>query len=267
MIEYFLKKLWLKAPLSWAIIRAPECELLSKQEFKHPIMEIGCGDGLVTQIIFKNKKMSVDLGIDLFPLELKRAEKTRLYKKVAHIDVTNSSLKTHSFSTIFANGVMEHIPDLDRALSEITRILKKGGYFISTSPMDSYTGHLAYYRLFTFLGLKPLATLYGNWINKTFAHYHLYGSKVWRQKLKKAGLKLETYSFYNPPSTILIHDLFFPFAVGMKSLKDNTDKMVLFEPLRKIVLLPLAAFFSNFQKISDKNENQFSSILLVAKKV
>jgi ubiquinone/menaquinone biosynthesis C-methylase UbiE len=42
-----------------------------------------------------------------------------------------------SFDAIVANSVLEFIPDLKKAMSEIKRILKKDGIFITSCPMES----------------------------------------------------------------------------------------------------------------------------------
>ena len=130
----YLTKLWSHAPFSWAIIRANELLLLEKETFKPPILEVGCGDGIVSSLLFKNKKGIIDIGIDLDRSELKRAEKTKIYKKLIQADITNTEFASNSFNTIFTNGVLEHIPDLESALNEISRLLKKDGKLITTSP-------------------------------------------------------------------------------------------------------------------------------------
>ncbi|MDW8094175.1 MAG: class I SAM-dependent methyltransferase [Caldimicrobium sp.] len=49
-------------------------------------------------------------------------------------DLQNLSFRDQSFDCIIVNDVFEHLPDLDKALSEILRCLKKGGYLLSTFP-------------------------------------------------------------------------------------------------------------------------------------
>src|SRR3989344_452037 len=169
----FLIRLWTYAPFSWAVIRTRECELLSQQNFTRPILEVGCGDGLVSSVVFNFQRKSIDMGIDLNLEELRRAKKTGIYGQLQVADITKCKFKSKSFNTIFANGVLEHIPDLNAAISEISRLLKPGGILITTSPTDNYTRLLFYYRLFRSMGLKNMAAEYGRLINRAFAHIHL----------------------------------------------------------------------------------------------
>ena len=45
-------------------------------------------------------------------------------------------LKNNSFNLIFCNHVLEHITDHEKAISELYRILKKGGILIAQVPID-----------------------------------------------------------------------------------------------------------------------------------
>lgn len=49
-------------------------------------------------------------------------------------DIQSLSFKNETFDCVIANDIFEHIPSLDKALSEVFRILKQGGLLISTFP-------------------------------------------------------------------------------------------------------------------------------------
>ena len=263
MRNQFFSRLWQYAPLSWAIIRTPECTLLSKQRYISPVLEIGCGDGFVTQLIFNNQKKSVDVGIDLDAQELRRATKTGMYRVLKCTDIRKNSFKSNSFNTIFANGVLEHIPNLDRAISEIARLLKKNGKLFTTSPTPTYTQLLFYYRLFNFLGFRWLAEWYGKKINYIFAHHNLLVKSEWIQLLKKYKLHITHSSEYNNPPSTALHDLMLPLAVLTKSIKKRTDEMVLFPNIRWIFIKPFAPII---EKMINHHSTMYASILLIAKK-
>jgi hypothetical protein len=53
---------------------------------------------------------------------------------IRHEDSMNLSFDNDSFDIIVSNDVLEHVPDIDSALSEIYRTLKPGGKFIFTVP-------------------------------------------------------------------------------------------------------------------------------------
>lgn len=264
----YLHTLWSNAPLSWAIIRAVECQLLSQQQFRSPVLEVGCGDGLVTKTFFQNRKYAVDLGIDLDIQELSRAAKTDVYKNLEKIDICQNNIPARSFNTIFANGVLEHISQLDKALLQISRILKKDGIFITTSPTNNYAKLLFYSQFFSKMGFKNAARVYENMINKKFHHVHLYDHLQWKNRLKAAGLQLRDYTYYNNTLLTSIHDLALPLSLFTKTLKHSTDQMALFTSIRKILLKPLIPFMQRALSLQyPKDGHTHASILLVAKKV
>ena len=52
------------------------------------------------------------------------------------IDIQETGLPNQSFDMIFCNHVLEHVDDLWAALKEVYRIMKPGGNFICSFPMD-----------------------------------------------------------------------------------------------------------------------------------
>lgn len=55
---------------------------------------------------------------------------------IRHEDLMNLSFHENSFDVVFSNDVLEHVPDVDRALSEVYRVLRPSGVFISTFPFS-----------------------------------------------------------------------------------------------------------------------------------
>jgi 2-polyprenyl-3-methyl-5-hydroxy-6-metoxy-1,4-benzoquinol methylase len=47
------------APVALGLLRAIECRTLAALEFEHPILDVGCGDGLFGQVFFRD---GVDVG-------------------------------------------------------------------------------------------------------------------------------------------------------------------------------------------------------------
>ena len=58
-------------------------------------------------------------------------------------EISNLPYESNKFDIIFATEVLEHLPDLDLeiGLQEVNRTLKKGGYFVITTPNNE---HLTY---------------------------------------------------------------------------------------------------------------------------
>lgn len=61
------------------------------------------------------------------------AARERLFP-IVHQDLLKLSLPSERFDLVTTNEVLEHVPDIDVALSEIVRVLKPGGWHIGTHP-------------------------------------------------------------------------------------------------------------------------------------
>jgi len=61
-----------------------------------------------------------------------------IYKETAanamNVDIQNIPFTDNSFNIVIANHVLEHIPDYKKAIQEIKRVLKPGGYAILQTP-------------------------------------------------------------------------------------------------------------------------------------
>src|SRR3569832_727232 len=106
----FFKNLLMEATLPLAIERALECQILSKQEFKHPILDIGCGDGIFASRLFDEK---IDVGIDPNERELEKAKTYNAYVELIKCYGNSIPKPSNYFNTIYSNSVMEHIQDIE----------------------------------------------------------------------------------------------------------------------------------------------------------
>jgi SAM-dependent methyltransferase len=82
--------------------------------------------------IFSCKKTIEYVPCDLFPEFYNYTGNV----KVAKIDIINISFSDNFFDIILCNHVLEHIPDDRLAMSELYRVLKKGGWAILQVPID-----------------------------------------------------------------------------------------------------------------------------------
>jgi SAM-dependent methyltransferase len=53
---------------------------------------------------------------------------------ILHQDLMALALPSDAFDLVTTNDVLEHVPDLDRGLGEIARVLKPGGWHVGTHP-------------------------------------------------------------------------------------------------------------------------------------
>lgn len=52
------------------------------------------------------------------------------------LDIQDMPFEKEEFDVVFANHVLEHIPDENKAITEVHRVLKKGGWAIMQVPLD-----------------------------------------------------------------------------------------------------------------------------------
>jgi SAM-dependent methyltransferase len=124
---------------SLAAWRAAELKALRQCAFVPPILEIGCGNGRFASLLFER----VDWGIDLNPREIELcAGSNGLYGRLSSMDARRLKFADGVFATVFANCVVEHIPNLDRVLAECRRVLRPGGAFVATVPLIEMNRHL-----------------------------------------------------------------------------------------------------------------------------
>jgi ubiquinone/menaquinone biosynthesis C-methylase UbiE len=96
------------------------------------ILEAGCGPCVHTIRMAKKglKCISVDFSAAVLEEGKARLSKEGLLDQVTlkQEDLTNLSFPDNSFSYIFCWGVIMHIPEPEKAIKELSRVLKPGGY-------------------------------------------------------------------------------------------------------------------------------------------
>lgn len=90
------------------------------------ILDVGCGDGHITNFLPKNIKV---VGMDISESALKHVNKEKVIG-----DITKMPFEDNSFDLVMANDILEHINDIDhqKALNELQRVAKK--YILITVP-------------------------------------------------------------------------------------------------------------------------------------
>jgi len=103
-----------------------ETEMVSNYCRNKDVLEIGCGTGLILKKI--QKIIRAGIGIDLSGGMLKIAYSKGL--RVVQGDVVNLPFKDESFDVVYSFKVLSHVPDIKRAISEISRVTRKGGILV-----------------------------------------------------------------------------------------------------------------------------------------
>lgn len=92
-------------------------------------LEVGCGMGeFAARLVEAGSEV---VAIDLSP---RMVELSRAHGIDARVgDVQQLDFGDDEFDCVVANWVLYHVPDLDRALSEIARVLRPGGHLIAAT--------------------------------------------------------------------------------------------------------------------------------------
>ena len=224
-------------PLALALERGLECRLLSKQEFAPPILDLGCGDGLLAKNLFADK---IDTGIDPNAEEIACAAKTGAYHELICCFGSEVPKPSGVYRTIFANSVLEHIPNLEPVLHEAHRLLEVGGSFLLTVPTDEFEQYSVAHRVLVRLGLTDCAARFRSWYNRFWRHYHAYSASEWRRIVTEAGFEVLEMIRYNPPDMTTRNDCLTPLAALSMMLKRVSARWVLWPRFRKVFFTPVA---------------------------
>ena len=113
---------------------APLLERLGGHTQGMRVLEVGCGRGVGTEIIFRRFGAREVHAFDLDPEMVNQARRrlsgyssSRL--KLAVGDATAIMADDRSFDAVFDFGIIHHVPDWQKAVSEISRVLRRGGRF------------------------------------------------------------------------------------------------------------------------------------------
>jgi SAM-dependent methyltransferase len=185
--EEFFKVYLNECPIALSFWRSLECEQFARRAAPGPVLDVGCGDGFFSQTVY-SKPLAA--GIDLDPREVSRAIRRNAYHKTLQGTVNQLPFPAKSFKTVISNCVLEHVPDIDGALKEISRVLKPGGQLMITVPSECYNSHSFFGGIARTLGMDFIEKSYIDGLNKIFKHYHVDNAHTWGKRFKRAGLKL-----------------------------------------------------------------------------
>lgn len=110
-------------------------------------------------------------------------------------DICNLPFSNNSFDVILCNHVLEHIPDDTKAMQELYRVLKPGGWAIFQIPQD--LNRESTFEDNSITDKKERAKIFGQ-----YDHVRIYG-KDYFDKLRSVGFKVEEIDYSTEISTDL----------------------------------------------------------------
>jgi len=94
------------------------------------VLEVGCGWGELAEWIARETRAEV-VAVDLSPRMVELARDRGIDASVA--DVQALPFEDGTFDLVVAAWMLYHVPDLDRGLAEIARVLRSGGTFVAST--------------------------------------------------------------------------------------------------------------------------------------
>jgi SAM-dependent methyltransferase len=171
--------------------RAAEIAAFREQTFEPPILDLGCGDGMVTYFFLPH----VEIGLDPDADALEKAAALGMYDQLEPSAMEHAAVEPGSISTVVSNSVLEHIPHIDDALAAAARALRPGGRLIFTCPTEHFS------RTLTLPGEGYAARR-----NRHFQHLNLWPLEEWGQRLERVGLQVECVRPYLRPAWVRAWD-------------------------------------------------------------
>lgn len=138
-------------------------------EHSENIMELGCGMGYVSVLLsgLTDKVYATDLPESDTRLHAVGLERTNEFLNRAGVtnveshgvDAQNMGFEDESFDIIYSMFVMQHVPDRTKAVAEMHRVLRAGGYMVHLVP-NRWTLFYNFVQYYLYLFKRTLVHLY-----------------------------------------------------------------------------------------------------------
>ncbi len=196
---------------------------------KGPVLDVGCGDGFWWTL--RGDGGREVYGIDISAGEIAQA-KQRINAALTDVSAERPFPGTN-FEEIIGNCSLEHVPDIDAALSNLRKAAADGARLILfvPTPRWAFQGRLQSMLL---KRAPRIAMSLSGALNGFFQHWHLYDSKVWTSLLAQHGWKVKAAYGLGSARSEFLFRLFMPPAFGEFIAKKLTG----FYPSRLTRFLP-----------------------------
>jgi methionine biosynthesis protein MetW len=149
------------------------------------VLDVGCGDGSVSEFLEKNGFDVTSLDISQNAIE--KAKYERGLKKCIVGNAEQLPFSNETFDIVFLGDVIEHLFNPQKAIMEANRVLKKEGRIIVSFPNMSYWKCRIYYLLYGMIR-KTEGSQNEPW---EWEHIRFFNRKIMRALLRKCGFVVE----------------------------------------------------------------------------
>jgi 2-polyprenyl-3-methyl-5-hydroxy-6-metoxy-1,4-benzoquinol methylase len=166
---------------------------LSEKHEKGKVLDVGCGDGLISTLIANATGAKV-YGVDISPRAVEKARKRGIVAKVIDVDKQEFPFGKSSFDMVFCGDLLEHLYDTENLLENVREVLKPNGYLVVSVPNIASW----YNRVFLLFGFMPtwiessLKKYTGNpLIKEGVGHIHAFTKRSLTELLRFKGFSIE----------------------------------------------------------------------------
>jgi SAM-dependent methyltransferase len=117
--------------------------------YEASVIDIGCASGYLLQDLHRSAPHVKLIGLDLLDSGLRKAHAAIPQARLLQADACAVPLADASVDAVVSANLLEHVPDDERALAEIHRVLRPGGRAVLVVPLgpgnydyyDRFVGH------------------------------------------------------------------------------------------------------------------------------
>jgi len=150
------------------------------------VLDIGCGDGFISELILKNNNDVYGIEIAEDAIKKARNKGITIYDLDLNLDWCNNLQE--KFDVVFAGEIIEHVFDTDKFLKNIHRVLKKDGYIVLSTPNVASLGR----RILLLLGKNPLIETTARSYDAGHIRYFTY--KTLKKLLEENNFKMKYFT-------------------------------------------------------------------------
>lgn len=180
-------------------------DLVGDRRLVEPMLDLGCGEGIVGLALFGQGCRVVGLEYDRE--SMMAARNLGAYGSVVGGDGRDLPFRPESMGTIVSNCVIEHIREAEDVLESVSQTLRPGGCFLFTVPTREFGDLLFFSTVFRKCGFKGGAELYSRVRNERLNHYHCYAPDEWQRRLASHGLDVIAYRKYMSHKLTMLWDI------------------------------------------------------------
>jgi SAM-dependent methyltransferase len=188
-------------PYFRAVLRAVECRFYQDYPLEAPTLDLGCGDGHFVTVAFDQK---LEVGIDPWTAPVFEAGQRGGYQLTLQGSGDRLPFQDGYFGSVVSNSVLEHIPDLDAVIAEVSRVIRPGGLFLFCVPNHQFLANLSISNGLDKIGLHEPAEAYRSFFNRISRHQHCDTPEQWCNRLEPVGLKIQKWWHYFSPRSLHI---------------------------------------------------------------